>query len=339
MSKRPLLALYGLAHFWVDLSCAFLVFRTLAGQPDPAMCLLFYNFCAFALQMPLGLLADRLDRNGVVAAGGCLLVAAAYILPTPLAMAVAAGTGNALFHLGGGIDTLNVSEKKATALGVFVSPGALGLFIGTAWGKGTFPKLWLGAAGLLILAAAILLLCRKTFGSLRSGNVPLDPTPVGGYAPLLPLFLVVVLRSYMGMNQSFPWRGEGRWAVILTLALVLGKAAGGFLMDRLNPRKTSALTLSAAAVFYLLGEVPLMGTAAVFLFNMTMPITLWAAAKVMPGSKGFAFGLLTFALFIGYLPVWLGIPSLLTESWACAAVSLLSLALLRRPLGKEAVVC
>ena len=39
---------------------------------------------------------------------------------------------------------------------------------------------------------------------------------------------------------------------------------------------------------------------------MTMPITLWAAAKLLPGAKGFAFGMLTFALFLGFLPVYLG---------------------------------
>jgi FSR family fosmidomycin resistance protein-like MFS transporter len=129
MSRRPLLALYALAHFWVDLSCAFLVFRTLADVEDLALCLLLYNFCAFALQMPLGLIADRLGRNGMVAAVGCLLVALAFGGPLPVLASVIAGTGNALFHLGGGIDILNVSEKRAAALGVFVSPGALGLYI------------------------------------------------------------------------------------------------------------------------------------------------------------------------------------------------------------------
>ena len=76
---RNRLALYSLAHFWVDLSCALLVFRTMAGREDLALCLLLYNFCAFALQMPLGLLADRLDRNGTLAAAGCGVVLLATV--------------------------------------------------------------------------------------------------------------------------------------------------------------------------------------------------------------------------------------------------------------------
>ena len=334
---KKLLGLYSLAHFWVDLSCALLVFRTMAGGTDFTLCLLFYNFCAFALQMPLGLLADRLDRNGAVSAAGCALTALAFLLPWSLPAAVTAGTGNALFHLGGGIDVLNRSRERAWALGVFVSPGALGLFLGTLWGRGEAPGFRLAPAGLLLLGGAVLLLCRQTFGSLRSGNATVDLEAPGRYAPLAPLFLVVVLRSYMGMNQAFPWKGE--WALALTLALVLGKTAGGFAMDRRGAKRSSAVSLGLAALLYLASALPLPGILAVFLFNMTMPVTLWAAARVMPGAKGFAFGLMTFALFLGFLPSWLGWPSLLAGPAAYAAVSLLSLALLWVPLRGEAMRC
>lgn len=338
MNKR-LLALYSLAHFWVDLSCALLVFRVLSGGADFALCLLLYNFCAFALQMPLGLLADWLDRNGVVAALGCALTALACLIPAPLPAAVTAGVGNALFHLGGGIDVLNRSQERAWALGVFVSPGALGLYLGTLWGKGTAPGVWAGPAVLLVLGGAILWLCRRTFGSLHSGNGPVDLTAPQGYGALLPLFLVVVLRSYMGMNQAFAWKSEGYWALVLTLALVLGKTAGGFAMDRLGAQKTSAGSLGLAAALYLASALPLPGTLAVFLFNMTMPVTLWAAARAVPGAKGFTFGLLTFALFLGFLPSWLGWPSLLTGPVSYAAMAAVSLVLLWIPLRKGAVRC
>ena len=193
--------------------------------------------------------------------------------------------------------------------------------------------------GLLVLAGAILWLCRRTFGSLRSGNAPLDPTPREGWGPLVPLFLVVVLRSYMGANQAFAWKSQGQWALVLTLALALGKAGGGLLSDRLGPRRAAGGSLLLAAALYLLSDLPLAGTAAVFLFNMTMPLTLWAAARALPGARGFSFGLLTFGLFVGCLPSFLGWPSLLTGPWAYAAAALLSLALLWRPMGKEAALC
>lgn len=338
MAAKPLLALYSIAHFWVDLSCAFLAFRSLSGSPDFLLCLLLYNFCAFALQMPLGLWADGLDRNGLLAAAGCGLTAAAFLAPPALPAAVVAGVGNALFHLGGGIDVLNAGEKRAAALGVFVSPGAVGLYVGTLWGGGAQVSALVPPAGLLILAGSILLLCRRTMGSLRSGNAPVDTRPLGGSLwPLVPLFLVVVLRSWMGLGQSFPWKAE--WGLPLVLALALGKAAGGFLMDAVGPRRAAGWSLALAAALYLFSGHAAPGLMAVFLFNMTMPMTLWAAARVLPGAKGFAFGLLTFALFIGYLPVYLGWPAVFGNVWACAAAAALSLALLWRPLGKEALRC
>lgn len=338
MAAKPLLALYSIAHFWVDLSCAFLAFRSLSGSPDFLLCLLLYNFCAFALQMPLGLWADGLDRNGLLAAAGCGLTAAAFLAPIPLAAAVVAGVGNALFHLGGGIDVLNAGEKRAAALGAFVSPGAVGLYVGTLWGGGAQVSALVPPAGLLILAGSILLLCRRTFGSLRSGNAPVEAEPAGGsWLPLVPLFLVVALRSWMGLGQSFPWKAA--WGLPLVLALALGKAAGGFLMDAVGPRRAAGWSLGLAAALYLLSGAPLPGLLAVFLFNMTMPMTLWAAAQLLPGAKGFGFGLLTFALFVGYLPVYLGWPAVFGNVWACAAAAALSLALLWRPLGKEALRC
>ena len=117
------LAFYSAAHFWVDLSCALLLLGAVCPEADPVRCILLYNFSAFAVQMPIGLLADRLNRNHQVAAAGCGLVAAAWFLTKGAEAAVLAGVGNALFHVGGGLDTMNRSGEKAGPLGVFVSPG------------------------------------------------------------------------------------------------------------------------------------------------------------------------------------------------------------------------
>ncbi len=75
--------IYALAHMAVDLSCAFLMYAFVAGGEHWYIWLLAYNFCAFALQMPIGAWADRLDRNSLVAAGGCGACSAAWSWPWP----------------------------------------------------------------------------------------------------------------------------------------------------------------------------------------------------------------------------------------------------------------
>ena len=341
MTHGKLLAVYSVAHAVVDFSCAFLVYRTMLDEPLLALCLLLYNFCAFALQMPFGLFGDGWNRNALMAAAGCGAVALAFVPALPAAFAaVLAGVGNGLFHVGGGLDVLNDSGEKASPLGIFVSPGALGLYFGgILGGSGTLPAI-LPVVALLVFGGWILRLAKRTYGGFFSLNAPAEiALPEGGLLSAVLLTLVVALRSYMGFNQSLPWKGEGNWALFVTLALVLGKAFGGFLCDWVGVKKAAALSLGLSAVCYLCSANPLCGTAAVFLFNMTMPLTLWAAARLMPGGKGFAFGLLTFALFLGYLPTWMGWPSLLTTPLANALAAVLSGVLLLWGLKGEEAPC
>ena len=58
---------------------------------------------------------------------------------------------------------------------------------------------------------------------------------------------------------------------------------------------------------------------------MTMPLSLWGAGRLLPGARGFAFGLLTFALFLGYLPGALGWELPLAGPGLLAAQALVSL--------------
>lgn len=61
------LGVYSFTHMLVDFSCAFLIFFTLKLTEYFAVFVLIYNFCAFAMQMPLGILADRWNHNSIVA--------------------------------------------------------------------------------------------------------------------------------------------------------------------------------------------------------------------------------------------------------------------------------
>ena len=306
-------ALLSVVHAAVDLSCAALFFSVLKGD-ELWLGMVLYNACAFLCQLPMGVVADRLNRNMLFAAIGCALVALAFGLRSvPILAMVVAGLGNGAFHVGGGIEVLNGSETKAGPLGVFVSPGAIGLYFGRVFSAGMLKLPWLLPAILLALGAAILLTGRKEYKE-GSHNAPLSfEMPKGGLWLLSLLFFVVVLRSFMSTTEAF---STGKllsglpsvWAgFIPVLCLALGKTAGGFVADRLKPIPTAIVSLGICALFLFFPLHPVLALIALFLFNMSMPLTLFASARLLRGAKGTAFGLLTAALYLGVVPFFLGI--------------------------------
>ena len=225
-----MLWIYSLAHFCVDFGCAFFIYSRFLNIWQWTLCLVLYNFCAFAMQAPLGLLCDRINKNAVMAAAGCVIVAlSAFLAKYAVLACIVAGIGNAFFHLGGGIDTLNDCGDRCAKLGVFVSPGAFGIFFGTRLGK-TRGLPYLYVVGALIFVGILILLAASRSGLLaRSRNVPVSFTGIdtSGVIPAaICFFLVVCLRSLAGNSMAFPWKSAGQWGLILTCGVVFGKTAG-----------------------------------------------------------------------------------------------------------------
>ncbi len=312
MNKGRRLAVYSVGHFLVDLACAFLMFSLPISGDDRLLGIILYNFCAFALQMPVGLVADRLQRNGAVAALGLCLTSAAFLsVGIPLLCVVILGLGNCLYHIGGGVDVLNFSDRKQWMLGVFVSPGAIGLFLGKFIANNKLLSVLSFGLMMLVLSVVIIWALNVSYSLKKPSKNACDSIKPHGRAPLLAvicLFAVVVLRSYVGVTLYTPWKNGYVLSILSVLALAVGKAAGGFLADLFGEMRTAVISLVLCSVLFIFSENALCGILAIFLFNMTMPLTLFAMAKLFRGTRGFAFGCLTFALFLGCLPEFLSLP-------------------------------
>lgn len=157
------------------------------------------------------------------------------------------------------------------------------------------------------------------------------------FLPAACLVLVVVLRSFDGLLFSFDWNDGQRTGVLLTCMIFLGKCLGGFAADG-GTIWASVCSLGAAAVLLAFSGFPAAGLSGVLFFNMTMPVTLYELYRRLPGNSGAAFGLLTFALYLGFLPVYTGMTEGMRHPLyysVFALISLFLLAMLSEKAGKE----
>ena len=328
---------YAILHFLVDGLCAFAMFGTFSVRENWYLNVLLYNFCAFALQMPLGVVLDgwnRRKRLGKYAPSfGFAVVGMLLTFLGTVTHPVILGLGNALFHLGGGVGTIQEDEAKGwrgRGLGVFVAPGALGLYLGTLVAKGE----GIAELVLLIVIGVVAVGCLGwCYGRMSTPkNIATIATEMRPEKKTLSLLLgcvaVVILRSYIGMAVAFSWKTTVLAGAVAVLAVVLGKVAGGFAAAGIGIRRTVVVSLLLSALYFLLSENMVAGVAALFLFNMTMPITLYLLVQKLKGLEGFSFGLLTFGLFIGFLPTYLGMELPVYDKVLGAVGSLVSLVIL-----------
>lgn len=256
-----------------------------------------------------------------------------YSLPEMIAMSLLLGLGNALFHVGAGVRVLQMGERM-TPLGIFVSTGAFGICLGGIFCDTLTSSYASDATGVLTLfsfivlllsfaAAAVVLMAAK----LDSLNIDIHKNGqtgvreailktkwdiVGNFTQtktwnagiIFLLFLVVALRSFQGSFVRFSWNTGIPITLLFALCIVAGKALGGILADCFGV-PLSLLPLLLSALLFLQSEKILFGLGAILLFQTTMPITLSLMYRQLPGLPGTAFGLLSFALFVGYLPKYL----------------------------------
>lgn len=332
--NKQIMLLYSSIHFVIDFSCAILVTNIitpqLTGSFSLFLAIVIYNFFAFAIQLPIGILADKFNKNAICSALGCILVILAFVISKfGIISCLIAGIGNAMFHIGGGIDVLNISNKKATLPGIFVSTGALGIFGGSNFFKIGF-NIEYFLILILILSTISLIWLYKQIKDKLNNKEPIIPNITKKEIIVIScLILTVCLRSYVGAILSFSWKANYILALLFVIGVILGKMLGGILGDKFGFSKVSICSLILSAILFTMAfNSSICGILGVLLFNMTMPITLSALANILDNNKGMAFGLLTFALFLGALPIFLGYEKELFNPLGLFTVTIISAVIL-----------
>jgi FSR family fosmidomycin resistance protein-like MFS transporter len=329
--RLPLLL--GLAHAVSDGAAGWLLGNLAHQMPLTQLgtLVLLYNVLAFGAQPLAGLLADHWQRPRLAAAAGlgCMVAALVAAPFDAWAAVVLAGTGSALFHVGGGGLALCVTPQQASGPGLFAAPGVIGLALGGAAAMTGIPARLALAVTLLALAAVV---ARQALPQLpyHSAERPDAQHTLETHDWIMMVLLAAIaLRS--AVWGAFQYVPDGQTSVLVGLALAaaLGKIAGGFLADRFGWRRWTMAALLAAIPLLALGSrIPAWLYLGVALLQSATPAMVAMLAASMPRlpatAAGLAFGL---AIALGGLPALAGAAPFLAAPPGLVVMVLLAMGL------------
>ena len=139
------------------------------------------------------------------------------------------------------------------------------------------------------------------------------------------LLLSIGVRALVGYAGCYACPKVAMLMAALALAAFGGKALGGIISDRLGWLETSVVALLLSVPFIAFGNGNLIViVAGLFLFQVTMPVTVSAIALVYPGRPGFAFGLSAAAFIIGAVATFFAPVKALYGAWVFFVLILIS---------------
>jgi MFS transporter, FSR family, fosmidomycin resistance protein len=307
-------ALLGVVHAITDACTVTAIMRTTHlgdVSPQAAFALVLgYDVVAFGSQVIFGWLSDRFATPRRTLLLGMALTAFSLVACpfNSMITLVFAGVGNALAHLGAGSTVLRCGLERAAPSGVFVAPGALGLAFGMFYGaqpqRGPVWPLLLLAIGAFFTVA----LARRWLEGVAAAPTNMatrNATLSHANIALALLLLSIVVRSLVGMSAA---RGYARSELLvlgIPAAAFFGKFLGGFVADRAGWLETGVLALLLSLPLIVLAPPVAWLLCGLLLFQMTMPVTLTAVARLMPNRLATAFGWTCLALIAGALPTML----------------------------------
>jgi hypothetical protein len=300
---------FSLCHGLVDLASTLVVYNTALVHglaPSNAVALtVTYDLIAFAGQPIAGLFIDRAKAARLAMAMGIALVlTGVFCTRSGVVAAVAAvGIGNAVFHVAAGSRILSRYPDTATATGIFVGPGALGLSIGFWFGsRGFFPFRSLETCLIVACAACAFVPGLRPIPAL-TGRAYCQIRPRPGVVLLL--LAAIAVRGFAGRTGFAGLQSDALVTIGLGAAACLGKMAGGILADRFGWGRIAIVAIVSAGIgIVFIRSHPVVAFVTMPLFQMTMPVTLVATSAALPGRPAFAFGLTCLALVLGTLPAY-----------------------------------
>lgn len=305
MNRYLKLIVLAMGHLLIDMVGIYIIhyqYNHLALE-HIALFFVVYNILAFGLQPIVGYYADKNAwYKHYVLLAPVLSVLSLILFDFGLLPIFIMTIANAMYHVGGGALSVDLFPRQAMPTGVFVAPGALGVFIGYVLALGEKEVQYFIILGLIIFFVTVYLILKED--ALDHPYQPIHPS----FITIIGLVLTVIaVRGFVGTTLVLLWNTSLVNKLYLVIGVFLGKFLGGICGDWFGFKAIGVGGLVLSLPLLLIGqEVMIFGLLGAFLFNLTMAITLLIIIDSLGKYKGFAFGLTTLTLVIFFLPAQLG---------------------------------
>jgi FSR family fosmidomycin resistance protein-like MFS transporter len=239
--KKGKILLLALGHGLNDCIAGFFLGSLALVEMKPlqiGMAVTVYNLLAFGGQYPVALWLEKSSSPKKFLLTACSLNACAVIIfyfSVPSAI-LFAGIASAIYHVAGGAAC--VQKNKATNIGVFASPGVLGLIGGGLLAWSHVNILWM----LLLMSILFLFLVSRLRFNVKPGaekavsGKPLQPVPEKHDLIMILLLMVISLRSVVWNIFQLIHENDFTWLIAIAASAFAGKLAGGWIADRMGWR-------------------------------------------------------------------------------------------------------
>jgi len=323
------LLLLGTGHGLNDCIAGFLLaslFHFGLSEMELGLTILLYNILAFGGQVAVADMIRRSYRPKDWLTAAYLLHGIALLtfsIDYRIAI-LAIGIASAIIHVVGGHESQH-GKQGARELGIFASPGILGLVLGGYFAIAEWEINWVCA----ILAFSLLFLSRRlpfsksaVLPQVKDGANPLENHD------LLMILLLTVITLRSAVWNSFQFIHENQYEILfmIGIAAMLGKVAGGFLADYFGLRRYTIGALLLSLPLLTLFKNSLWALlSGIFLLQSTLPATarlLIQQFKVNPAmGVAWSFGL---AIFLGGVFFMTPLREVMDSYWMIGGMVLLS---------------
>jgi len=269
---------------------------------------LLYNILAFGGQLAIARLVEVyfLPKKYLLITFVFLLFSLLFLNIAPQLAILFSGIASALFHVTGGMEATR-SDHRSIGIGIFASPGIVGLIAGGWLAYIHFNFIPVAVVLCVAFILAVLFFYKSNTISLNEAR---EQSTLEKHDLVMCILITVIsLRSCVWDIVQLMQQGNYVWLMIIAIAAMCGKIAGGVLADKIGHKRYTLFALLLSIPFLTIFKKHLLSLCiGVFLLQSTIPATtvmILQQVKRRPGvAISLSFGVSVFiAIMLFYSPV------------------------------------